>query len=80
MKIDPDQWDDWLGHPLTEAFLKFCRVRSEAQKVRWLEISWDGGQSDPIMLARLQERAIALEEVSRLTREDIEEGLTNAKR
>lgn len=79
MRIDPDAWGDWLGHPLTEAFMTFCRVRANEQKARWLEISWDGGQSDPLALARLQERASVLEEISRLAREDIEEGLTNAK-
>ncbi len=73
MRIDPDAWDDWLGSPITEAFFKFCRVRAEDQKARWLAVSWDGGQVDPLVLARLQERAITLEEVANLTREDIEE-------
>lgn len=77
MRIDPDAWDDWLGHPLTEALIKYCRVRAQDQKARWMTVSWDGGQVDPVLLAKLQERAITLEEVSRLTREDIEEGLTN---
>jgi len=72
MRIDPDAWEDWIGSPITEAFFKFCRVEAEAQKARWLVISWDGGQVDPLMLARLQERATTLEEVASLTREDIE--------
>lgn len=80
MKIDPDAWGDWLGHPITEAFLKFCSVRAEEQKARWLEVSWDTGQAHQSDLTKLQERAMTLEAVSRLTREDIEEGLTNAKR
>lgn len=79
MRIDPDDWDDWCGHPITEAFMKFCRVRAEEQKARWLEISWDGGQVDPVALARLQERALVLEEMTGLDREDVEEGLRNAK-
>lgn len=77
MRIDPDSWDDWMGHPLTEALFKFCRVRAEEQKARWLKVSWDTGQANQTDLTKLQERAIVLEEVSRLTREDIEEGLTN---
>lgn len=74
MRIDEDAWGDWRGHPITEAFLRFCRVRAEEQKARWLAISWDGGQADPLILARLQERATTLEDVARLTREDIEDG------
>jgi hypothetical protein len=73
MRIDPDAWDDWLGSPITEAFMQFCRVKAEEQKARWLQVSWDGGQSDPTTLARLQERSITLEEITRLTREDLEE-------
>lgn len=72
MRIDQEAWEDWIGSPITEAFFKFCRVEAEAQKARWLAISWDGGQVDPLMLARLQERATTLEEVASLTREDIE--------
>lgn len=77
MRIDADAWGDWLGHPITEAFLKFCRQKAEEQKGHWHRISWEGGQSDPLTLARLKERAATLEEVSQLTREDIEEGLMN---
>lgn len=73
MRIDQDAWDDWLGSPITEEFFKFCRVQAEEQKARWLAVSWDGGQVDPLVLARLQERAITLEEVANLTREDLEE-------
>jgi len=73
MRIDQDAWDDWLGSPITEAFLKFCRLKAEEQQAVWLQISWDGGQADPLILARLQERATTLQEVANLTREDIEE-------
>lgn len=79
MRIDPDQWGDWLGHPLTEAFIAFVKLEADKQKANWLQVSWDSGQADPLMLARLQERAKTLQQVARLTREDIEEGLTNAK-
>lgn len=80
MRIDPDAWDDWAAHPLTEAFMTFCRVQAAQQQARWLRISWDGGEANPLMLARLQERSTTLEEVAALSREDIEEGLSNAKR
>ncbi len=73
MRIDQDSWEDWLGSPITEAFFRFCRVQAEEQKARWLAISWDGGQSDPLVLARLQERAITLEEVTNISKEDVEE-------
>lgn len=79
MKIDPDHWGDWLGHPLTEALLRFLELEAEKQKANWLQVSWDGGQADPLMLAKLQERARTLQQVALIKREDIEEGLTNAK-
>lgn len=80
MRIDTDQWGDWLGHPLTEALLRFLEREAEKQKANWLQVSWDGGQADPLMLAKLQERARTLQQVARIKREDIEEGLTNAQR
>ena len=80
MQISPDHWGDWLNHPLTEAFFAFVKLEADKQKATWLRVSWDGGQADPLMLARLQERAKTLEQLARITPSDIEEGLTNAQR
>ncbi len=72
MRIDQDAWDDWLGSPVTEALLAYCRVKAEEQKARWLQVSWDGGKADPLMLAKLQERSSVFEEISKITREEVE--------
>lgn len=75
MKIDSDTFEDWLSHPLTEALMACCLRWAADEKERWLAASWDGGISDPTTLARLRERAMTLEQIASVTREQIEETL-----
>ena len=71
-RIDPDAWEDWLGHPITERVLAWCREQAAEQGVRWQGVSWDGGQIDPAIHARLKGRAEAFEDMATVTREQIE--------
>lgn len=73
MKIDPDYFDDWRNHPLTSLLFQRCREWSDQKRDQWLAMSWGAGNNDEIALARLRQAAITLEEVSSVTREQLEE-------
>jgi len=73
MPIDPDAFEEWVAHPITEALLRHCRVRAEEQKAHWHRVSWDGGEAEPLTLARLRERAIVYQEIAEIARDQIED-------
>lgn len=73
MKIEPDDWDDWTAHPLTEALMRACGVWAEEAKQNWLAASWEAGTADPVMLARMRERAKVFTELREISRETLEE-------
>ncbi len=73
MPIDVEAFDEWKAHPITEALLKHCRARAEEQRTRWQTVSWDGGEADPLTLARLRERAIVYQELAEIARDELEE-------
>ena len=76
MKIDRDTFEEWLAHPITEALMKCCNVWADDAKQGWVNASWDGGQVDPLILAKLRERASVFRELSNITAEQIEEATT----
>lgn len=72
-KIEPDDWDDWISHPLTEALLRACSGWAEEAKQQWLLASWEGENADPVLLARMRERARVFIELREITKETLEE-------
>lgn len=76
MKIDRENFEEWLAHPITEALLKCCDVWIDEAKEAWVKASWDGGEANPTQLARMQERARTLAQVKDVRAETIEETLT----
>ncbi len=71
MKIDQDDFDDWLAHPLTEIMMR-CLERWEIEaREHWVTTSWEGGNADPVLLARMRERAKTLAQVREISRETI---------
>lgn len=75
MRIDRDSFEEWQANQITEAVLRVCVVWAEEAKAQWLRVSWDGEQPDPVILAKLRERAAVLEAIAALTVETIEEAL-----
>lgn len=75
MKIDRDAFEEWQAHPITELLFKCCVEWAEQAKAHWVTASWDKGQSDPLFLAQMKERAIVFEQIRTLKAEQIEETL-----
>ena len=73
MKIDRDTFEDWTSHPITEAMIKAFEIWADDAKNAWVQASWEGGQIDPVILARLRERATVFGELRNITAEKIED-------
>ena len=75
MTLEPDDFEQWRGHPVTEAVTKALRILAERNKQKWIDASWGGGQVDPIVLADLKARAEMAQDLSELTFEELSEVL-----
>lgn len=73
MLIDPDAFEEWKAHPITEALFKYCRGRAVEQRDRWQAVSWGGGEANPLLLHELRQRAIAYQEIAEIAREHLED-------
>lgn len=73
MKIDRDDFEEWLANPITEALLLVCNIGEIDAQETWLEASFVGGRCDPVFLAEVRSRAAAFREIRELTAEKIEE-------
>jgi len=76
MKIDRENFEEWLAHPITEALLRCCDVWAEEAQASWVAASWHGGETSPVVLARMRERAVVLAEIRTIKAEQIEETLS----
>lgn len=72
MKIDPETFDEWLAHPMTEALFRAMANLEEQAKQSWVSTSWGSGSSDPETLAKLRSRASTLNELRHMTAEQLE--------
>lgn len=75
MKIDPEDFEAWRSHPITEALMKCCGVWAEQAKQLWVSASWDGGVNKDTDLWRMKGQAEALKELQAVTAKQIEEAL-----
>lgn len=57
--ITEDDFLIWREHPVTKWVFAAIERGAEAQREEWVRMSWDGGQSDPLALLSLRERADA---------------------
>jgi hypothetical protein len=75
VRIDADDWEEWLAHPLTEAVMRVCKVAAGRSREEWTAMSFDRGSCDPLELVKMRARAAAFEEITNLTPQKIEEVL-----
>ena len=73
--IEAEDFEQWRAHPVTEAVNRALVMLAERNKLKWLELSWGGGQSDPFTLADLRARAEGALDLSELTVEELNEVL-----
>ena len=73
IRIDPDDFEEWQAHPITEALFRALVTWAGEAKDSWVAKSWDGENADPMTLAKLRERARTLVELREISRESIEE-------
>jgi hypothetical protein len=75
MTIDKDDYELWRAHPVTELVNKALLRLAEKNKQKWMEVSWDGGEANPMTLLELRVRAQAAEDLSRLELDELNEVL-----
>jgi hypothetical protein len=54
VKISREDFDHWLANPVTEAVRAAAKQTVEEAKAKWLAMSWDGSNCDPIVLAEVK--------------------------
>lgn len=75
--IDKEDFEQWRAHPITEAVNRALVKLAERNKAKWISVSWDTGQSDPVVLAELKARAETARDLSELTIEELNEALND---
>ena len=75
MRIDPETYEEWQAHPITEALYRVCDAGIEQAKDAWMAATIEGGSCDPGMLREIRARIAVLREIRALTAQDIEERL-----
>lgn len=73
MRIDPESFEEWKAHPITEALLKACGVWADQAKQLWVDASWGAGVNKDADLWRMRGQAEALIDIMSVTAEQIEE-------
>ena len=73
--IEAEDFEQWRAHPVTEAVNRALVMLAERNKLKWLELSWGGGQADQSILIELRARAESALDLSELTVEELNEVL-----
>lgn len=69
--ISEDDFEAWKAHPVTRAVFAELTHLAEENKQRWLQLSWEGGEADPVTLADLRARAQAITDVVTMSADDL---------
>lgn len=73
MRIDPETFEEWTAHPITEALMRMCEVAEVQARNAWMSATVDGGNCDPFMLKEIRTRIAVLREIRSVTAQDIED-------
>lgn len=79
MTITREEFESWRANPVTEAVFAALAQLAEEAKRKWLTLSWEGGQADPLVLADLRARAEIISDVRDVTFEELESILDERK-
>lgn len=75
MRIDPDTFEEWQAHPITQLLYRVCDAAVDDARERWMAASLEGGRCDPAFLKEITTRIAVFKEVRQITASDIEERL-----
>jgi hypothetical protein len=75
VRIDPETYEEWQAHPITEALYRVCAVGIEQAGAAWMAATLEGGSCDPGMLREIRARIAVLREIRAMTAHEIEERL-----
>jgi hypothetical protein len=75
--IDKEDFEQWRAHPITEAVNRALVKLAERNKAKWISVSWDGDQVDPVARADLRARYEAAKDLSELTIDELNEVLND---
>lgn len=73
MKIEAEDFKQWLDQPVTEVVLRYLKRKSEECKTAWLAASWEKGECEPLLLADLRATEKILSDLANLEYEDIKD-------
>jgi len=55
--IAPEDYAEWLGHPVTEWVLGLMRGEAEAMKTKWANLAWETGELEALAFTEARVRA-----------------------
>ena len=68
--MDKDSFQAWLEHPVTKWVHQALRKAAEAQKEEWINRSWHGDDTDPLLRRELFTRADSYAALTETSYED----------
>lgn len=71
--ISPDDFVIWKTHPITTAVLKWITEARDGLRDSWMAMSWETGDSDPVVLAQARGGASMANDILALEAKDLNE-------
>lgn len=69
--IEREDFDLWRDHPVTVHVFKELRKVADKAKEKWIALSWEAGETDPVLLADLRAKAEIVNDLIEVSYEDI---------
>lgn len=64
-------FEEWLANPVTEHVLAKVKETAEANRALWMQVSWEGGNADPLKLIEYKARYDAGMDLSSIEWRDV---------
>lgn len=71
--VERDAFEEWKAHPITEALMRGLVLAEREIEKTWINLTLEGGECDPVTLAKLRERRFVYREIRELDHLRIEE-------
>ncbi len=77
--IEREDFDLWRDHPVTVHVFKELQKVADGAKSKWIDASWEVGESDPLLLADLRATARVVNDLITVSYEDIQDDSSEDK-